>query len=211
MQSTISTGDEKGNQYTFPHTLIKSNILHQLSCPDEQLLLLFYPTSTIGHYLNQSPVNSISTFNHFITNKLQQHALAFIDNKLSLQATIKAISDSLQILACECEKGNHFGDKRIETALNYLEKNYEKIIPVKEIAAKCFLSESRFLHLFKEKTGFTYRKVQQWHKVSQSFTMLSKQSLTTTAYQFGFSDSAHYTKVFKETFGFSPNAIKKNS
>jgi len=105
---------------------------------------------------------------------------------------------------------NHFTDERIKKAIKYLEINFDRVISVKEIAEKCFLSESRFLHLFKENTGITYRKVQQWNKVSKSFSMLRNQSLTETAHQFGFTDSAHYSKVFKETFGFNPKLIQKS-
>ena len=113
-------------------------------------------------------------------------------------------------MTCECEKENHYKDERIKKAIKYLETNFDRVISVKEIAEMCFLSKSRFLHLFKESTGITYRKVQQWNKISKSFVSLRKQSLTETAHQFGFTDSSHYSKVFKETFGFNPKIIQKS-
>lgn len=183
---------------------------HKLTSKNEHLLLLFYPTSSIGHFLNQQSTDNISELNHPIAEKLKQSGLNFINNKSTFQNTIIEISDFIKSFTCECETENHFKDKRIKTAIEYLETNFDRVIPLQEIAEKCFLSPSRFLHLFKEKTGVTYRKAQQWNKVSQSFSMLNKQSLTETAYQFGFADSAHYSKVFKETFGFSPKLIQKS-
>ena len=193
----------------FKNCLIKSNVWHQLSCEAEHLLLLFYPTSSIGHYFSHLSATDITAFEHSIIEGLKSSSLEYINGQSDFQDTISKISDLLKKFTCECETGNHYNDDRIRTAINYLEKNYDRVIPLKEIAGQCFLSESRFLHLFKEKTGITYRKVQQWNKVSKSFSRLRQQTLTKTAHQFGFSDSAHYTKVFKETFGFNPNLIRK--
>jgi AraC-like DNA-binding protein len=193
----------------YKNCLIKSNVTHQLTCDDKHLLLLFYPSSSIGHYLNQLSITSITDFTHPILNHLMRLGLNFIEGTIDFKKLILEIKCLLEIFACECETGNHFKDQRINTAIKYLEANFERIISLNEIAKKCFLSESRFLHLFKENTGITYRKAQQWHKVSKSFNMLKNQNLTKTAHQFGFTDSAHYSKVFKETFGFNPKLIQK--
>lgn len=208
LNSAISITDKDNKKYRFENFVVKSNITHQLYCENEHLLLLFYPTSNTGHYLQQLSESEISEFNNKLTEKLRKSGTDFISGKLDFGDTVKEITNSLETFICECENQDHFDDERIKTAINYLEHNFDRIIPVDEIAGKCFLSPSRFLHLFKGKTGITYRKVQQWNKVSQSFNMLFKQSLTQTAHQFGFTDSSHYTKVFKETFGFNPKIIK---
>lgn len=209
LNSTISIVDKYDKVYRFENFLIKSNTTHHLNCENEHLLLLFYPTSTTGHYLQQLSENEISEFSNQLTEKLRKSGIDFISGKLDFGKTVLEISNMLETFNCECKNQNHFNDKRIKTAIDYLEKNFDRIVPIDEIASKCFLSPSRFLHLFKKETGITYRKVQQWNKVSQSFDMLFKQSLTQTAYQFGFTDSAHFTKVMKETFGFNPKTIKK--
>jgi AraC-like DNA-binding protein len=38
----------------------------------------------------------------------------------------------------------------------------------------------------------------------KSLPHLTKNSITDTAYTFGFTDSSHYAKTFKETFGVNP-------
>jgi len=215
IQLSISLGSDiiifNGSKKLYHHKsyLIKSNVSHRMTCKEEQLLLLFYPTSTTGHFLKEFSKDNISEFKHPIVEKLKQNSLNYINGITSFENAVTEISDSLKKFICECEEQNHFDDERIIKALKYLDENVERVIPLKEMAEKCYLSESRFLHLFKEKTGITYRKVQQWNKVSQSFSMIKKQSLTETAHQFGFADSAHYTKVFKDTFGFNPKRIQK--
>lgn len=171
---------------------------------------MFYPTSSIGHYLSQLSNIEISEFRHPILKGLKNNGLKLINESIDFKDFVLEMSHLLKELNCDCELENHYKDDRIKSAISYLEANFERIISLKEIAKKCFLSESRFLHLFKQNTGITYRKVQQWHKVSKSFSMLRNQSLTKTAHQFGFTDSAHYSKVFKETFGFNPKVIQKS-
>ncbi len=110
-------------------------------------------------------------------------------------------------LKCSCEAENHFEDDRIYKAIKFIEKHQERIISLAEIAKVCFLSESRFLHLFKEKTGIQYRRYQLWNKLIKSLPYLKNHSITETAHRFGFADSSHYSRTFKETFGFTPKFI----
>lgn len=210
LNSKIILSTKKGTATKFNNCLIKSNIGHQLSCNSPHLILLFYPTSSIGHFLSQYSADEIIEFDHTILRKIKKTSLEFLKGKIVFERYVIEIKDLLKTLSCNCESGNHYKDERIKTAIQYLEANFDRVISLNEIAQKCFLSESRFLHIFKENTGITYRKVQQWNKVSKSFAMLKNQSLTKTAHQFGFTDSAHYSKVFKETFGFSPKLIQKS-
>jgi len=80
-----------------------------------------------------------------------------------------------------------------------------------EVAGHCSLSPSRFQHVFKETTGQSFRRAQLWTKMSHALPHLGKQSLTSLAHQFGFADSAHFSRTFRENFGFSPRDLLKNS
>lgn len=211
LNSKISITDGHSNKFNFNHFIIKHNVKHQLMCKDHHLLLLINPVSTVGHFLHHYSKNDISEFTHSVTMQLQKSGINFFSGKSKFETLISEISKILETLVCEIKEHDHSVDERIKIAIHYLESNFDRVIPVEEIAEKCALSPSRFLHLFKEKTGVTYRKVQQWNKASKSFELLFKQSLTETAHQLGFTDSSHFTKVFKETFGFNPKMIKKIS
>jgi len=210
LKSKIIITKENGEELEFNNFLIKSNITHQLSCGEQHLLLLFYPTSSIGHYLNQLSNNGITEYNHPIFEQLKICSINFLEKRIDFKRTVFEIRCLLSAFNCECENENHYKDNRIKEVIEYLENNINRIISVKEISERAHLSESRFLHLFKENTGITYRKVQQWNRISKSFSHLKKQSLAETAFQFGFTDSAHYSKVFKQTFGFNPKLIQKS-
>lgn len=191
----------------YESVIIQGNIPHELSCEGKHLLLLVNPTSAVGHYLSNLVSEDIQEIENDFINDLKQFSIDFLTHKIEYPIFIQKIKSVLVSIRCECLEKSHFSDHRILIALKYLEDHYERVIPVEEVADICCLSPSRFLHLFKEKTGITYRKAQLWNKVSQSIPYLSKQKITVTAHQFGFTDSAHYTKVFKQTFGFSPKMI----
>ncbi len=208
LDSPIEIFDKNEKRYEFQNTLITSGTTHRVQCESAQLLLLFYPTSSIGHFLQNHSNNAISTFQNESTDKLRVIGSGYVNGKISFEEFIKQISSTMTNLACNCKDDDHYGDERIKKAIAYLEENYERIIPIEEICDIACLSESRFLHLFKETTGVTYRKAQQWYKVSKAFSTLFTTNITNTAYDAGFADSAHFTKVCKETFGFSPKILK---
>lgn len=187
--------------------LIKSNVLHQVSSENQHFLLLVNPASTIGHYWNQLSNSEIKEISNEPTTKLRDLIMGH-DQNISLISDLNSIISKYD---CFCSSAIHKGDERINSALLYLTTNSEKIVPLEEIANHCNLSSSRFLHLFKEQTGITYRRAQLWNKLMQGITHFGKMPLTEIAHYNGFSDSAHFSRTFKENFGFSPRDFLKIS
>lgn len=184
---------------------ISSNVEHKLTSQETQLTILINPLSPLGHYLylNFGQIQSSSIPNN-LEQKLIDGLRKLIKREVDFKSFYTSISEILYQLKCNCENDNHSKDDRIIKALEILDTNFEKIYSLEELAAQCFLSPSRFLHLFKEKTGLNFRRYQLWNKLVKSLSHLTKNSITDTAYTFGFTDSSHYTKTFKETFGVSP-------
>ena len=105
---------------------------------------------------------------------------------------------------CSCEIENHIKDDRIIRVLEFFEENFDRVYSLEEIAKMMHLSPSRFIHLFKEKTGLSFRRYQLWNKIIRSLPYLVTSTITNTAHTFGFTDSSHYSRTFKETFGVTP-------
>ncbi len=191
--------------------LIKPNIEHKMESEQEHLLILLNPASTIGHFWNRlmnAPFSQIHSESISLIRKL---GLDYLSDKCSPKEFIQNINDIIYSLDCHCDSFVHSGDERIDKAISYLKEQYERVIPLEEVAAHCHLSPSRFLHLFKENTGISYRRAQLWSKLMAALPLMANQSLTEIAHEVGFSDSAHFSRMFKENFGFSPSAILKLS
>ncbi len=70
------------------------------------------------------------------------------------------------------------------------------------------LSPSRFQHVFKASTGVPYRRFRNWMRLQAVLrAALSGQSLTAAALDAGFASSAHFSAIFKNSFGMSATQL----
>lgn len=70
------------------------------------------------------------------------------------------------------------------------------------------LSQSRLRHLFVEETQVPFRRHRVWRRLETAMTLaLTGLSLTASAHEAGFSDSAHLSRAFREMFGLSPSHV----
>lgn len=187
--------------------LIKSNVVHKMTANSHHFLLLINPASTIGHFWNHLSDKVIQIANFTLATDIK-NALAEVKEQ---QVPTFKLNSIIKKHDCFCNSAIHKGDDRINKALIYLSTHFERIVPIDEIAKYCHLSESRFIHLFKQETGITYRRAQLWYKLINALPLFGRSSFTEIAYQNGFSDSAHLSRTFKENFGFSPREFLKIS
>jgi len=103
-------------------------------------------------------------------------------------------------------------DTRIKKLISTIKADENFIFSAENSARICHLSESRFLHLFKEELGIPFRKYIQWIKLRRALNHLKTGgTLTEAAYVGGFADAAHFSRYFKDTFGLNPSEIVRNS
>ncbi|HEU4496132.1 MAG TPA: AraC family transcriptional regulator [Flavobacterium sp.] len=201
MKLTISGESEKIDNVFF----VASKIEHKLLSTENQLTILINPLSAIGHQLHLKLIQSETPeFSNDFTNQLIDSLSKFEANIIDFNIFCSLIAVSLNNFKCSCENENHPKDDRIIKALEFMDRSIDTVYSLEEVAEICYLSPSRFLHLFKEKTGFNFRRYQLWNKLVKSLPYLTTNSITFTAHTFGFTDSSHYTRTFKETFGVNP-------
>lgn len=99
-------------------------------------------------------------------------------------------------------------DPRIEATLARQRMSPSDSHSSKEAAAEAGLSQSRFLHLFKEETGLPYRRYRLWIRIGAALSVMRRGgTLTQAAYAAGFSSSAHFTTAFTTMFGMPPSRL----
>jgi AraC-like DNA-binding protein len=206
-QGTFEITDQNNNQTAYASCFINSHVPHQLSSDETSLIILINPISSIGHqFYNKFGNTQIKCLNEDL-QQLSDIFKGYLQNDLAFVDLVNNTSKYLLDFKSESEQENHASDLRIYKAIQYLEQNFDRVVSLEEIASYCFLSETRFLHLFKEKTHLNFRRYQLWNKLIKSLPFLENQSITQTAHQFGFTDSSHYTRTFKETFGLTPKFL----
>ena len=107
---------------------------------------------------------------------------------------------------------SHQIDPRIKKALGIIAKLPLKKISTSDLASQVFISESRFLHLFKDNVGIPVRRYLLWMRLNEAVKkILQNVSLTDAAHEAGFSDSAHLSRTFRSMFGLTLSEILKNN
>lgn len=187
--------------------LIDSNVKHSIHSTENHFLLLLNPASTIGHYWKKEVKSPFQEVDNNITRKIQE-VIRGNKNKLELK---EAINHLIKEKDCFCDAFVHKGDDRILKALKFLQERTGEIIALEDAASHVHLSPSRFIHLFREEVGISFRRAQLWNKLLMAIPLLSNQSITAVAHEVGFSDSAHFSRTFKENFGFGPRDFLKLS
>ncbi len=97
---------------------------------------------------------------------------------------------------------------QLEKVVACLEAGRPGRVPVGKMASAVGLSESRFSQVFKDTTGTRPLEWQRLRRVDKVKTMLRDTDLplAEVAYQLGFTDQPHMTKVFKQLVGIGPAA-----
>jgi AraC-like DNA-binding protein len=75
-----------------------------------------------------------------------------------------------------------------------------------ELARYLDMERTRALRCFKAATGLTFRQLKMWSGLQHAARQMARRTLVrTAAMDAGFADTAHLSRVFRNTFGVSPS------
>lgn len=98
-------------------------------------------------------------------------------------------------------------DPRIAGAIGRL-NDFSSVATAMECAAAARLSQSRFLHLFKEQTGISFRAFRAWKRARQLLHFVNEDiNLAHLAQDIGYPDSTHFSHSIRRFYGLKPRAI----
>ncbi|MEX0957876.1 MAG: AraC family transcriptional regulator [Burkholderiales bacterium] len=93
-------------------------------------------------------------------------------------------------------------DPRLATVMSLLDTHPDDLTRAETLALAHGLSVSRFLHLFTEQVGVPFRRYRIWNRIrAATRSALAGNTFTDAAIHAGFTDSAHFARCFRETFG----------
>jgi AraC-like DNA-binding protein len=99
-------------------------------------------------------------------------------------------------------------DPRIADAARRVRDDPATMVSSRELAAEAGLSESRFLHLFRDEMGTSLRRYRIWVRLVHAGTAIAAgASLTEAAMKAGFASPSHLADRFKTTFGLSASQL----
>jgi len=100
---------------------------------------------------------------------------------------------------------------QLRRVIDFIEGNCLRAIRLEELAQLCGLSQSYFSHAFKASTGLPPHRWQMRARIARVKEMLAAGdlSLTMIAAETGFSDPAHFARVFRREVGTSPSSWRR--
>lgn len=92
----------------------------------------------------------------------------------------------------------------------YVQENYHKDIDMSVVSNLVSLSYSHFSKIFKDETGMNFSEYLQKVRLEKALEILSNPTsrIQEIAYNVGFSNPKHFTRAFKNYFGFSPSEYR---
>lgn len=104
-------------------------------------------------------------------------------------------------------------DERIFKALDEIDRRFRSALSVGEVAAKVFLSESRFIHLFRAECGITFRDYLLELRLNEArrFLLSPTWNIRQVANHCGFAGQSYFAACFKRRFGISPSRFRREA
>jgi len=208
--------------------IIGSNISHSITNPDGPVCFIYleklsnnYHSILDYHCLKQQCeiksqplISSYSIPDNLIARSqyLQSVDMSSSAKKdLILNKEINDFKELCLILSRGYMESNNNVDARISQLLKILNDDEQESFRGDALANTVGLSESRMQHLFKQQVGIPIRRYILWTRLKNVIKqVVSGGNLTDAAYRFGFSDSAHFSRTFRSTFGTTASSILIN-
>jgi AraC-like DNA-binding protein len=121
----------------------------------------------------------------------------------------KPLIESCLNTLLNCDNTLHLNlDVRVQAAIDCICDAPESNFSGDYLAGLSDLSQSRFLHLFKENTDVPYRRFRAWKRLLLAVENLNaSDNMTFAALDAGFSDATHFSHSFRENFGVNPRFV----
>jgi AraC-like DNA-binding protein len=172
-------------------------------------MVLVDPESREGKWLQASMKAPVQAMLESRVADTQAAIAKFIEEPPDLEGTTQ-LADFIVRQFCTGIMPNAAIDERIATVIEAIHDMDAVTVSLDEMAAKVFLSPSRFAHLFTDEVGIPFRRFLLWRRLNKAMVLASRgQSLSRAAHAAGFSDSAHLTRTFYDMFGIPPTAMLK--
>lgn len=99
----------------------------------------------------------------------------------------------------------------VTAALSYIKKHYTEEITLEEVAQHCAMSPVYISRLFRKCTGKNYIQVVTALRIEKAKKLLrnTHEKVYIVGEHVGYGDYRHFTKVFKQTEGLSPNEYRQ--
>lgn len=102
--------------------------------------------------------------------------------------------------------------KGVQSVIAFIEENYAKNITMDLLEEQLFISRFYMMRTFKERTGMTIFDYLKQRRIKQAMILLRfdpDRSVTNVCYEVGFKHPVHFSRIFKQIAGMSPEQYRR--
>jgi YesN/AraC family two-component response regulator len=101
----------------------------------------------------------------------------------------------------------------VQSIITFIEANYQRDIHLDEMERGLYLSKYYLVKIFKEVTGLTIFTYLYQRRINQAKVLIlleQELSLTDICYLVGFKHPAHFSRIFKQLIGHTPEKYRRS-
>jgi AraC-like DNA-binding protein len=134
--------------------------------------------------------------------------LISILHDLSISRNMKMLSDA----SFSNVEHSFYNSRRVEKAMEYINKNFDRSIKLNEVARLCNMTEAAFSRFFKAKTGMTFIDCLNEIRLGNASRLLidTSQSVAEIAYHCGFNNISNFNRIFKKKKNSTPKDFRES-
>jgi AraC-like DNA-binding protein len=135
-------------------------------------------------------------------------ALINILHDLSASRNLRTLSEA----SFNSEMQFNFNSRRIEKAFEYMNKNYDKQITLKDMAKLVNMTEVSFSRFIKKRTGISFIDSLNEIRLGHASRILidTTNSIAEVSYSCGFNNISNFNRLFKKKKGCTPKEFREN-
>ncbi|PYI52279.1 AraC family transcriptional regulator [Paenibacillus flagellatus] len=141
--------------------------------------------------------------------------------KVSRDRMLVAFLDLLLIVYDVCEQSADSAsafptdkERHVQSVVDYLEEHYQEDVHLEHLEERLHVNKYYLSKLFKEVTGATIFNYLYHRRINQAkihFLLERSLSVTDVCYKVGFKHPSHFTRMFKQRVGVTPEQYKRQA
>ena len=134
--------------------------------------------------------------------------LMSILHDLSISRNVRILSDAY----FNTNENLFYSSRRIQSTMDYINKNFDKSIKLSEVAKLANMTESAFSRFFKTRTGISFVDCVNDTRIGHASRLLidTTQSVAEIAYHCGFNNISNFNRIFKKKKNSSPKDFRES-
>lgn len=208
LRRPISVSIDGGAWETTHVAVVQAYVPHRVASDDKLVVILHVEPETVDFASLPSYLKGDSGCVH--DPALVQRVRAAYEQLASSDGVVDPRTADFDTLFWGKQLAPRVLERRIAQVVGWIKHDPCGHISAADCATSTGLSVSRFLHLFKEKTGVPFRSYRTWKRArSLLYHVTRSTNLAYLALDVGYPDSTHLSHVVRQVYGMTPTALFK--